>query len=95
MLDFFRNRQQKSKNTSLIANGDSSITPYTPKKKKICNIVDFVENALISNGGNYEDIQQKLLELSEFAKHAKEYGVECNLSGIDITLRDFFTCCII
>ena len=91
ILDFFRNRQQKSKNTSLIANGDSSIIPYTPKKKEIRNIVDFVENALISNGGNYEDIQQKLLELSEFAKHAKEYGVECNLSGIDITLRDFFT----
>ena len=45
LLEFFRNRQQKSKNTSLIAKGDSSIAPYTPKKKKIRNIVDFVENA--------------------------------------------------
>ena len=91
ILDFFRNRQQKSENTSLIAKGASSIAPYTPKKKKIRNIVDFVESSLISNGGNYEDIYQKLLALSEFAKHAKEYGIECNLSGIDVALRDFFT----
>ena len=91
ILDFFRNRQQKSENTSLIVKGDSSVRPYTPQKKKIRTIADFVENALISNGGNYEDIYQKLLALSEFAKHAKEYGVECNLSGIEVTLRDFFT----
>lgn len=91
ILDYFRNRQQTSENSSLVAKGDSSIGPYTPKKKKIRNIVDFIENALISNGGNYVDIQQKLLALSEFAKHAKEYGVECNLGGIDVTLRDFFT----
>ena len=76
ILDFFRNRQQKSENTSLIVKGDSSVRPYTPQKKKIRTIVDFVENALICNGGNYEDIYQKLLVLSEFAKHAKEYGVE-------------------
>ena len=91
ILDFFRNRQQKSENISLIVKGDSSVRPYTPQKKKIRTIVDFVENALISNGGNYEDIYQKLLALSEFAKHAKEYGIECNLSGIDVTLSDFFT----
>lgn len=91
ILDFFRNRQQKSENTSLIVKGDSAVRPHTPQKKKIRTIVDFVENALISNGGNYEDIYQKLLTISEFAKHAKEYGVECFLGSIDETLKDFFT----
>lgn len=91
ILDFLRYRQQKSEQTSMVAKSDSSITPYTPKKKKIRNIVDFVENALINNGGDYDDIYQKLLALSEFSKHAKEYGIECNLGGIDVTLRDFFT----
>ena len=45
ILDFFRNRQQKNENKSLIVKDGSSIMPYTPKKKKIRNIVDFVENA--------------------------------------------------
>ncbi|MFQ6723834.1 MAG: hypothetical protein ACLRFE_00685, partial [Clostridia bacterium] len=89
LLEFFRNRQQKSKNTSLVAKGDSSIAPYTPKKKKIRNIVEFVENALISNGGNYEDIHQKLLAISEFAKNANDYGIQCDFGMIDETLRDF------
>lgn len=92
ILEYFRKKQeQNTENTSLTVKDGSSITPCTPKKKKIRNIVDFVENALISNGGNYKDIQQKLLALSEFAKHAREYGVKCNLGGVDITLRDFFT----
>ena len=90
ILDFFRNRQKKD-DTSLIVKDGSSIMPYTPKKKKIRNIVDFVENALISNGGNYEDIHQKLLAISEFAKNAKDYGVQCDFGMIDETLRDFFT----
>ena len=92
ILDFFkRKKEQKNVNTSLMTKSERGIIPFAPKKKKIRNIVDFVECALISNGGNYEDIHQKLLALSKFAKNAKEYGVECNLGGIDVTLRDFFT----
>ena len=34
ILDYFRNRQQKAENTSLVAKGDSYVAPYTPKKKK-------------------------------------------------------------
>lgn len=91
ILDFIKNKQQKTETTALIKKDEDSIEEFITKKKKIRTIVDFVENALISNGGNYEDIYQKLLALAEFATHAKEYGVQCNLRGVNETLRDFFT----
>lgn len=81
----------KSKETSLTTSDKGQLQTNTIRKKKIKNLVDFIENSLIANGGNYEDIHSKLLAISEFAKSAKDLGVDCDLSRIDETLQDFFT----
>jgi len=92
IMDYFRKKQeQKPNNTSLINSDKSANNLSLPRRKKIRNIVDFVEDALVCNGGDYQDIYDKLLAMSEFAKHAKEYGVKCSLSKIDEALKDFFT----
>ena len=92
ILDFIKSKHTKnSDNTSLITSGQSNIAPLIQKHKKIRNIMDFIEYALISNGGNYEDIHQKLLAMLEFSKHARDYGINCDFSCINETIMDFFT----
>lgn len=93
ILDFFRKKKeiQSSKNKQLVTKSETAIVPNSQKKKKISSLVDFIEYSLTSNGGNYEDIYRKLLAISEFAKSAQEYGVNCNLARVDEALKDFFT----
>lgn len=93
ILEKFRKKKEvlSSERTSLVAKSETTITPIMKKKKKVRSLVDFVEYSLTSNGGNYEDIYKKLLAMSEFAKSAEEYGVDCNLARVDETLKDFFT----
>lgn len=93
LLDFLKRKKetQTKKNVTLVSKNERSVVLSTPKKKKIHNLVDFIKDALTSNGGNYNDIHQKLLTISNFAKSAKKYGVNCDLTRINETLQDFFT----
>lgn len=93
LLDIFRKKKviQKVDSKELIEAKQSLAVATPQKKKKVRNLVDFIEDSLTSNGGNYDDIYQKLLAISIFAKSAKEYGVTCSLGRIDETLTDFFT----
>lgn len=93
LLDIFRKKKmvQKVDSKELIEAKQSLVSPASKKKKKARSIVEFVRDSLTENGGNYDDIHQKLLAISTFAKSAKQYGVKCSLGRIDEALAEFFT----
>jgi len=88
IIEYFKN---KSKNNNISLVKASTQVSNTVKKKKPKNIVEFIKYGIITNGGNYDDIYYKLTTISEFAKNASEYGVNCNLNNINDILNYFFT----
>lgn len=86
ILDYFKKREKNEKVLSVTKN-NTQLSNKT-KKKKINNLADFIENALIENGGNYDDILKKLLSISKFSK--EKHIADCNLKRVDETLKDFF-----
>jgi len=89
IIEYFK-KKKNSKIESRLIKKETSIIQTKPNKK-IKNLKDFIQYSLINNGGDYQDIYQKLLAMSEFSKHAQEYGVKCNLTKVDEALNDFFS----
>ena len=78
ILDYFKKREKNEKVLSITKN-NTQLSNKT-KKKKINNLADFIENALIENGGNYDDILKKLLSISKFSK--EKHIADCNLKEL-------------